>query len=115
MKWPRVREKGLWPRPQQALCRPRSANAWKKGDEKGQWEDKMSAKAKFAAITCGLVIGLSGAAHAAWQPAKPIEFIPTAGPARGTDNFARPGQSIITKHKLLHPPTSSPHTAAHTR
>jgi tripartite-type tricarboxylate transporter receptor subunit TctC len=64
----------------------------------------MSAKAKFAAITCGLVIGLSGAAHAAWQPAKPIEFIATAGPGGGTDNFARAVQSIITKHKLVEQP-----------
>src|SRR6476659_2262943 len=64
----------------------------------------MSAKAKLAAITCGLVIGLSGAAHAAWQPAKPIEFIATAGPGGGTDNFARAVQSIITKHKLVEQP-----------
>src|SRR5260370_31272987 len=64
----------------------------------------MSAKAKFAAITCGLVIGLSGAAHAAWQPAKPIEFIATAGPGGGPDNFARAGRSIITQHKLAEAP-----------
>src|SRR5258708_22689490 len=64
----------------------------------------MSAKAKFAAITCGLVIGLSGAANAAWQPVKPIESIPTAGPGGGTDNFARAAQSITTKHKLVEQP-----------
>src|SRR5260370_38223078 len=95
MKLARFRKKGQWPQPQQALCRTRSANAWKKDDEKGQWEDKMSAKAKFAAITCGLVIGLSGVAHAAWQPAKPIEFIATAGPARGTATLSPAVPTII--------------------
>ena len=64
----------------------------------------MSVKPKFAAITLGLAIGLSGAANAAWQPVKPIEFIATAGPGGGTDNFARAVQSIITKHKLVEQP-----------
>src|SRR5258705_3628753 len=114
MKLPRFRKKGQWPQPQQALCRTRSANAWKKDDEKGQWEDKMSAKPKFAAITCGLVIGLSGAAHAAWQPAKPIEFIATAGPGGGTDKFSRARSSILTQHKIVRqPPFVSQHGGAH--
>src|SRR6202521_4770965 len=64
----------------------------------------MSVKPKFAAIAFGLAIGASGAAHAAWQPVKPIEFIATAGPGGGTDNFARAVQSIITKHKLVEQP-----------
>src|ERR1700686_4605649 len=64
----------------------------------------MSVKPKFAAIALGLAIGLSGAANAAWQPVKPIEFIATAGPGGGTDNFARAVQAIITKHKLLEHP-----------
>src|SRR6266508_4259161 len=64
----------------------------------------MSQKPKFAAIAFGLSIGLAGAANAAWQPAKPIEFIATAGPGGGTDNFARAVQSIITKHKLVDQP-----------
>jgi len=34
----------------------------------------MFQKPKFAAIAFGLAIGASGAAHAAWQPVKPIEF-----------------------------------------
>jgi len=49
----------------------------------------MSRKTKFAALAFGLSMGLMGAAHAAWLPAKPIEFIATAGPGGGTDNFAR--------------------------
>src|SRR5258705_3089251 len=64
----------------------------------------MSQKPTFAAIAFGLAIGLTGAANAAWQPAKPIEFIATAGPGGGTDNFARAVQSIITKHKLVEQP-----------
>jgi tripartite-type tricarboxylate transporter receptor subunit TctC len=47
---------------------------------------------------------LSGTAIAAWQPTKPIEFVATAGPGGGTDNFARAVQSIITKHKLVEQP-----------
>jgi putative tricarboxylic transport membrane protein len=59
---------------------------------------------KFAAIAFGLATCLPGAANAAWQPAKPIEFIATAGPGGGTDNFARAVQSIIAKHKLIDQP-----------
>src|SRR5947208_2082217 len=64
----------------------------------------MSQKPKFAAIAFVLTIGLPGAANADWQPAKPIEFIATAGPGGGTDNFARAVQGIITKHKLIEQP-----------
>ncbi|MEN3365128.1 MAG: putative tricarboxylic transport rane protein, partial [Burkholderiales bacterium] len=64
----------------------------------------MSRNQKFAAIAFGLAIALPGAANAAWQPVKPIEFIATAGPGGGTDNFARAVQSIITKHKLVEQP-----------
>src|ERR1035438_10437363 len=67
-------------------------------------ENKMTATAKLAAIAFGLATCMSGAASAAWQPAKPIEFIATAGPGGGTDNFARAVQSIITKHKLIEQP-----------
>src|SRR5438552_14319054 len=96
MKLPRCCKKGLWPQPQQALRRTRSANADQENklDEKNQWEDEMSVKPKFAAITLGLAIGLSGAANAAWQPVKPIEFIATAGPGGGTDKFARAKLSV---------------------
>jgi putative tricarboxylic transport membrane protein len=37
----------------------------------------------------------------AWQPTKPIEFIATAGPGGGTDNFARAVQAAIVKNKLV--------------
>src|SRR3954463_4846118 len=64
----------------------------------------MSQKSKFAVVACILAIGMPGAANAAWQPVKPIEFIATAGPGGGTDNFARAVQGIIAKHKLLEQP-----------
>src|ERR1700733_8312742 len=40
----------------------------------------------------------------AWTPTKPIEFVATAGPGGGTDNFARAIQNIITGHKLIDQP-----------
>src|SRR5437899_11118235 len=64
----------------------------------------MSQKPTFAALAFGLAIGLTGAAHAAWQPLKPIEFIAAAGPGGGTDNFARAVQSRTTKHKVIEQP-----------
>src|ERR1700686_5743466 len=64
----------------------------------------MSVKPKFAAVPFGPAPCVAGAANAAWQPVKPIEFIATAGPGGGTDNFARAVQSIITKHKLVDQP-----------
>src|SRR3979490_3162057 len=64
----------------------------------------MSVKPQFAAIAFVLAACVSGAANAAWQPVKPIEFIATAGPGGGTDNFARAVQGIITKHKFIEQP-----------
>ena len=40
----------------------------------------------------------------AWQPTKPIEFVATAGPGGGTDNFARAVQAAIVKNKLVDQP-----------
>src|SRR3954465_11842270 len=57
-----------------------------------------------AVIAFALPAVLSGMADAAWQPTKPIEFVATAGPGGGTDNFARAVQNIITKHKLIDQP-----------
>jgi putative tricarboxylic transport membrane protein len=60
-------------------------------------------------VTVALAAGATalfgaGAADAAWQPTKTIEFIATAGPGGGTDNLTRTIQTIITKHKLLDQP-----------
>ncbi len=46
----------------------------------------------------------AGAAQAAWQPEKTIEFIATASPGGGTDQFARIVQSVVQKYNLA--PTS---------
>src|ERR1700724_2120832 len=64
----------------------------------------MTVTPKLAAIACALAACAPGAASAAWQPVKPIEFIATAGPGGGTDNFARAVQAIVTKHKLIEQP-----------
>jgi len=40
----------------------------------------------------------------AWQPTKAIEFVATAGPGGGTDNFARAVQAAIVRNKLLDQP-----------
>jgi len=40
----------------------------------------------------------------AWQPTKAIEFVATAGPGGGTDNFARAVQAAIVKNKLVDQP-----------
>src|SRR5262245_29570595 len=58
-----------------------------------------------AAMLVGIAALLAaGAASAAWQPSKPIEFVATAGPGGGTDNLARTVQGIITKYKLTDQP-----------
>src|SRR5512147_752403 len=79
-------------------------NNKKRSTKDKNWEDLMTAKPKFAAIAFVLATCVPGGANAAWQPVKPIEFIATAGPGGGTDNFARAVQSIITKHKLIEQP-----------
>jgi tripartite-type tricarboxylate transporter receptor subunit TctC len=48
--------------------------------------------------------GLSSAAHAAWEPAKPIEFIVPAGTGGGADQMARFIQGVVAKHKLSKQP-----------
>ena len=58
-----------------------------------------------AMVVAALSLSLVGAAAAAdWKPSQPIEFIVTAGPGGGTDNFARTIQSIVTKYKLIDQP-----------
>ena len=47
---------------------------------------------------------LAAPAAAAWQPSRTVEFVVTAGPGGGTDNFARMVQSIVTKYKLIETP-----------
>jgi putative tricarboxylic transport membrane protein len=57
-----------------------------------------------ALVTGALLLSLSAASAAEWKPSQPIEFIVTAGPGGGTDNFARTIQSIVTKYKVVEQP-----------
>jgi tripartite-type tricarboxylate transporter receptor subunit TctC len=43
-------------------------------------------------------------AHAAWEPAKPVEFVIPAGTGGGADQMARLIQGIVIKHKLMKEP-----------
>ena len=43
---------------------------------------------------------LPPAAHAAWEPTKPIEFVIPAGTGGGADQMARLIAGIAEKHKL---------------
>jgi len=54
----------------------------------------------FVAVAVLAAMTATGAS-AAWKPNKPVEFVVTAGPGGGTDNFARAIQSVITKNNLL--------------
>jgi len=72
-------------------------------------ESRMSKARKLrkvaAMVVAALSLSLVGAAAAAdWKPSQPIEFVVTAGPGGGTDNFARTIQSIVTKYKLIDQP-----------
>lgn len=60
---------------------------------------------KLFMASAGVITVLAAVpASAAWKPAKPIEFIATAGPGGGTDIIARTVQNIITKYKLIDQP-----------
>jgi tripartite-type tricarboxylate transporter receptor subunit TctC len=59
---------------------------------------------KVAAMVVAALSLVGAAAAADWKPSQPIEFIVTAGPGGGTDNFARTIQSIVTKYKLIDQP-----------
>lgn len=65
----------------------------------------MNFKNTYVAVVSATVLGsvlfsqLSVAAE--WKPNRPVEFIVTAGPGGGTDQFARVVQSIIQKYDLM--------------
>jgi putative tricarboxylic transport membrane protein len=58
----------------------------------------MKSVASFA--VCAMAAAGASSASA-WEPTKPIEFIATAGPGGGTDNFTRAVQAAIVKNKLV--------------
>ena len=49
-------------------------------------------------------LAASSVSAAEWKPNRPVEFIVTAGPGGGTDQFARIVQVVIQKHKLMTTP-----------
>jgi putative tricarboxylic transport membrane protein len=58
--------------------------------------------AALAAIAMSCVN--STASLAAWEPARPVEFIVPAGTGGGADQMARTIQGIVTKHNLMKQP-----------
>ena len=53
------------------------------------------------AVALSGIAALPGTASAQWKPTRPVEFIVSAGPGGGTDQFARVVQSIIQKYQLI--------------
>jgi putative tricarboxylic transport membrane protein len=53
------------------------------------------------AAVAAAMLSLAGAAQAAWEPSKPVEFVIPAGTGGGADQMARLIQGIIVKHKLM--------------
>jgi putative tricarboxylic transport membrane protein len=58
-------------------------------------------KLSLGASIAAAVLALPGAAQAAWEPSKPVEFVVPAGTGGGADQMARLIQGIIVKHKLM--------------
>ena len=59
------------------------------------------------AVSFGIAsLAAAGAASAAWEPRKPIEFVVMAGKGGGADKAVRLMQSIIAKHKMAPVPVT---------
>jgi putative tricarboxylic transport membrane protein len=69
-------------------------------------ETTMLKSLNVAALGAGIVLCAAQftAAHAAWEPSRPVEFIIPAGPGGGADIMARTIQGIVTKHNLMKQP-----------
>jgi tripartite-type tricarboxylate transporter receptor subunit TctC len=60
---------------------------------------------RVLALAAAALIGLpGGAAAAAWEPTKPVEFVVPAGTGGGADQMARLLQAIVQKHNLMKQP-----------
>src|SRR4051812_219186 len=67
-----------------------------------------SAKSSRSALT-GIALAAAAAftaptAFAAWEPAKPVEFVVPAGTGGGADQMARLIQGVVVKHNLMKQP-----------
>jgi tripartite-type tricarboxylate transporter receptor subunit TctC len=65
---------------------------------------KKGASAAATTAIATAVLALTGPAHAAWAPTKPVEFVVPAGTGGGADQMARLIQGIVIKHKLMDQP-----------
>ena len=67
---------------------------------------RRSVLATAAAVTLAATstVAVSGAAQAAWEPKKPIDFVIMAGKGGGADKMARLMQTIVEKHDLSSKP-----------
>ncbi len=54
-------------------------------------------KSSLGALACAAAL----ASNAAWEPAKPVEFVVPAGTGGGADQMARFIQGVVAKHKLM--------------
>jgi putative tricarboxylic transport membrane protein len=55
----------------------------------------------LAAAAGAAALAISVPVSAAWEPARPVEFIVPAGTGGGADQMARVIQGIVTKHQLM--------------
>src|SRR6185369_1287884 len=66
------------------------------------------ARISFAQLAAGTwaaaLLALCPAAHAAWEPAKPVELVVPAGTGGGADQMARLIQGVVIKYKLMKEP-----------
>jgi putative tricarboxylic transport membrane protein len=60
--------------------------------------------AAAAAVLASAALLAAPAAHAAWEPTKPVEFVVPAGTGGGADQMARLIQGIVVKHNLMKQP-----------
>jgi putative tricarboxylic transport membrane protein len=56
------------------------------------------------ALAATLAALFAPAAHAAWEPTKPVEFVVPAGTGGGADQMARLIQGLVVKHNLMKQP-----------
>lgn len=82
----------------------------------GAWLDRLVQRRTIVRVLSAMVLGGwlgGGAAHAEWQPAKPIQFIVMAGKGGGADKATRFIVDLIAKEKLSPVPIEVVNMAGH--
>jgi putative tricarboxylic transport membrane protein len=68
----------------------------------------MGSRKGFLTVVAGAIaaaaLAMAAPAQAAWEPAKPVEFVVPAGTGGGADQMARLIQGIVIKYKLMKEP-----------